>query len=348
MKHRRLGVLATTAVSLLALAGASVPAAAQPAGDGRHHHSRQPYAFAVIGDIPYGPEELAVFPSKIAQINADPDVKAVDHLGDIKSGSMVCSDEYFERIRSDFQLFEDPLVYTPGDNEWTDCHRTNNGGYDPLERLAALRKTFFAEPGRTLGQRPAPVRSQARQGFPENVRYTKADVAFAAVHIVGSNNGLAPYTGAEAATPTQTAEVLTRTAAGIELIRDTFQSARKHDRRAVVLLTQADMFDPTVAAPKFADYFAFQPIVAAIAQEAVDFDGPVYLINGDSHVFNSDAPLATGSRWLSFYGLSKPVGNLTRVTVNGSDNADDYLKVTIRPRGSDVLTWQRVAFKATS
>ena len=39
-----------------------------------------------------------------------------------------------------------------GDNEWTDCHRPNNGGYNPLERLAKVRATFFPSPGRTLGQ----------------------------------------------------------------------------------------------------------------------------------------------------------------------------------------------------
>lgn len=53
-----------------------------------------------------------------------------------------------------------PLVYTPGDNEWTDCHRVNNGAYDPLDRLAAVRKTFFPRPGFTLGP-PMRVDSQA-------------------------------------------------------------------------------------------------------------------------------------------------------------------------------------------
>jgi hypothetical protein len=343
MKQRRVGLVLATAVSLVALAA---PGAAVAAGHGQSH--AKPYTFAVIGDIPYGPEELAVFPEKVDQINADPDVRMVDHLGDIKSGSTVCSDDYFQQIRSEFDRFRDPLVYTPGDNEWTDCHRTNNGAFNPLERLTALRKTFFSEPNRTLGRRSVSVRSQTRQGFPENVRYTRADVAFAAVHIVGSNNGLGAWTGLEAATPAQTSEVLGRTAAGIELIRETFRSARRHDNRAVVLLTQADMFDPTVEAPAYADYFAFQPIVAAIAQESAAYGGPVYLINGDSHVFNSDKPLGSGAPWPSFYGLTKPVDNLTRITVNGSDMADDYLKVTIASRRTPVLSWVRVPFKTTT
>ena len=68
----------------------------------------------------------------------------------------------------------------------------------------------------------------------------------------------------------------------------------------VVLLTQADMFDVTVANPQIADYSAFKPIVQAIIDRSSRFAGPVYLFNGDSHVYNSDKPLAAGSRWLSF------------------------------------------------
>jgi hypothetical protein len=110
------------------------------------------------------------------------------------------------------------------------------------------------------------VDSQVRDGFPENVSYERAGVRFAALHIVGSNNSLLPWTGNTAPTPEQQAEVQKRTAATLTLIDDTFREARKDEKgRAVVLLTQADMFDPTVANPQFADYSAFQPIVREIA-----------------------------------------------------------------------------------
>ncbi|WP_459179536.1 hypothetical protein [Streptomyces sp.] len=302
------------------------------------------YTFAVIGDIPYGDAEIADFPNVISQINADPDVRFVDHLGDIKNGSSVCSDEYFRMIKSDFDQFKDPLVYTVGDNEWTDCHRANNGAYNPLERLAAVRKVFFPQPGRTLGQDSVRVTSQADQGYPEDVRYTRGGVGFAALHIVGSNNSMAPWTGNTAPTPEQAAEVLGRTAAVVQSIRDTFDAARRRHNKAVALLTQADMFDPTVTNPAFADYYAFQPIVRAIAEESATFRGPVYLFNGDSHVYNSDKPLDTGSTWLSFYGVTTAVPNLSRVTVDGSSNADDWLKVTIDPSSKQVLSWTRVPF----
>jgi Calcineurin-like phosphoesterase len=302
------------------------------------------YTFAVIGDIPYGPTQIANFPNVVQQINADPKVQFVDHLGDIKDGSSVCSDEYFAQVKAQFDKFSDPLVYTVGDNEWTDCHRANNGSYNPLERLAKVRSVFFPKPGYTLGQHPAKVATQASQGIPEDVRYTRANVAFAALHIVGSNNSLAPWTGKTAPTPEQSAEVLGRTAAVIQSIRDTFAQARAQHNKSVVLMTQADMFDPTVTNPTYADYFAFTPIVQAIAQESATFSGPVYLFNGDSHVYNSDQPLAAGSKWLSFYGVTKPVSNLSRVTVDGSTGVNDYLRVTIDPHSSNVLSWTRVPF----
>ena len=85
---------AAAAAGLATLAVRSLPASASGSSDG--------YTFAVIGDIPYGDAAIAAFPKNIAQINADPAVQWVDHLGDIKNGSSVCSDEYFQLIKQDF------------------------------------------------------------------------------------------------------------------------------------------------------------------------------------------------------------------------------------------------------
>lgn len=344
MKSRRTPASSVFIVLAAALAVGVPPGTAAASDQGQNHGHGTSYTFAVIGDIPYGPAQIANFPKVVQQINNDPQVQFVDHLGDIKDGSSVCSDEYFAQVKAQFDKFSDPLVYTIGDNEWTDCHRPNNGSYDPLERLAKVRSVFFPAPGYTLGQHPAKVATQAARGIPEDVSYTRANVAFAALHVVGSNNSLAPWTGKTGPTPRQTAEVLTRTAAVIQSIRDTFAQARQENNASVVLLTQADMFDPTVTNPAYADYFAFQPIVQAIAQESAGFHGPVYLFNGDSHVYNDDQPLAAGSQWLSFYGVDKPVANLTRVTVDGSTGVNNYLRVTIDPRDRNVLSWTRVPF----
>jgi hypothetical protein len=349
MRTKRNLMIAAAAVALL-VTGAAAPAFADGAapghgdpGNGAGHRS---LSFGIIGDVPYGSAEIAAFPSYIQDLNAHRELSFVGHLGDIKSGSSVCSDQYFASIRSNFDTFTLPLVYTPGDNEWTDCHRVNNGAYSPLERLAAVRKIFFPRPGFTLGT-PMRVDSQAKAGYPENVDFRKNDISFTAVNIPGSNNSLLPWSGLGKTAPTseQITEVQARTQADIRQLTDTFQDARRHRDRAVVVMTQADMFDPTVTNPAPSDYAAFTPLVKTLIEQANAFGGPVYLINGDSHVFNEDHPLASGSSWLSFYGQTTAAANLTRLTVDGSSNAQDWLKATETPRGSATpLRFERVPF----
>jgi hypothetical protein len=305
---------------------------------------RSAYAFAVIGDVPYGDAQIAAFPGWIQQINHDPAVRSVVHLGDIKNGSSLCSDSYFDLIRADFDTFEDPLVYTPGDNEWTDCHRVNNGAYNPLERLDRVRDVFFDEPGRSLGQRQLNV--EAHDGFPENVVYHRAEVTFVAANVTGSNNGLQPWSGLgyTEPTPEQVKAVADRTAADIAVLHQAFAEAREHGDRGVVVMQQADMFDPTYV-PTWNDIGAFQPWVQALIDEASSFAGPVYLMDGDSHVYNTDRPLATGSPWLTTYAVHGAADNLTRVTVDGSSNNKDWLKVTVnKPGAASLLSWTRVPY----
>ena len=323
----------------VACIASAAPATAAPASAAKHSPD---YTYAVIGDVPYGDAQIKAFPTWIDEINADPDVRFVQHLGDIKNGSTRCDTTYFSMIKSQFDRFADPLVYTPGDNEWTDCHRENNGAYNPLERLNAVRQTFFAKKDTTNG-RPQHVRA-VNPALPEIVTWNKAKVSFAALHVVGSNDDLAAWKGLgqTSATPAQTAEERQRMATNIAALRQTFADAKKHHSRAVSISLQADMFDPTYDVP-FENNSAFQPLVRELVKQSNAFDGPVYLFNGDSHVYNSDKPLASGSKWLRFYGVSGAANNLTRVTVDGSDNNTDWLKVSVVD-GPEVLRWQRVPY----
>jgi Calcineurin-like phosphoesterase len=88
---------------------------------------------AVYGDSPYGTSnaDTAQFdatPSFINSINVDPNVSLVIHVGDIHSGKQYCTQPYDQSIFDRWAQFQDPLVYTPGDNEWTDCHKAAEGG----------------------------------------------------------------------------------------------------------------------------------------------------------------------------------------------------------------------------
>ncbi len=340
-----------TTAAAVALVAAGVGTGIQPAtAADEAAPNQQAFSFGVIGDIPYGAAEIAKFPARIQDINADSALKFVTHVGDIKNGSSVCSDEYFQQIRTGFDTFEHPLVFTPGDNEWVDCHRANNGAYNPLERLDTLREVFFNEPGKTLGA-TMPVKSQENLGLPENVRFTQNRVAFSVVNVQGSNNSLQPWTGLgkTAATPEQLAEVEHRTQAVLAQLRETFADATRRNDRAVVLMTQADMFDPALLDAALANpetVSGFREIVRTIVEETNRFEGPVYLINGDSHVYAENEPLAEGSPWLTVYG-QPAADELERITVDGSANATNYVRFSVAGNGAqdaDVLSWEKVAY----
>ena len=181
---RRAALLALSVVALIApMALAAQPAEPPPS----------PVTYAIIGDTPYGAAQAANFPADIAEINADPDVRLVVNLGDIKNGSSECNNLYLQSIRSAFNQFVDPLVYTPGDNEWTDCHRANNGGYLPDERLETIRRIFFPTAGQSLGQNPLSVDWQ--RSTVENVLWSAAGIQWGTVHVTGSDNGRLPWFG---------------------------------------------------------------------------------------------------------------------------------------------------------
>src|SRR5262245_53822757 len=107
-----LAVLFTTTV----LTQSNSAARANPNGNGS-------FTFALIGDMPYGPEGELKFPNVVADINRDRTLSFVVHDGDIKNGSSLCSDDMFYDRLQRFNAIAHPLIYIPGDNEWTDCHR---------------------------------------------------------------------------------------------------------------------------------------------------------------------------------------------------------------------------------
>lgn len=338
---------------VVALALAAVPPAGADRGSGDENGSG-PVTYAVIGDTPYGTPQLENFPNDVAEINADPAVRLVMHLGDIKNGSSLCTTGYFEAIRADFDGFADPLVYTPGDNEWTDCHRANNGAFWPAgpvlngdtrpARLAEIHRIFFDEPGRTLGRHARHVATQGDE-YAENVMWTQADVEFGDLNVPGSNNDWQPWFEGPR-TQSQIDEVTNRTQADLEWMDRIFDRAREEHKKAVAIGIQADMWDPGIEGDPAA-YDHFTPIVQELAHDARRFGGPVLLLNGDSHQFTDDYPLADPSRPQNkaIYGIAQDVPNLRRITVNGSTTpCHEWLKLTVDPHAAGVFTYQRVRF----
>jgi glycerophosphoryl diester phosphodiesterase len=296
--------------ALIVLAALAAMTCATPALAATGGHAR---TLAIIGDTPYGDEQEAAFPRLVAAVDDDPKVRAVVHLGDIKNGSSTCDDARLQRLRDLFDTFHDPFLYTPGDNEWTDCHRPAAGGYVPTERLARLRQLFYPE-------REVPVRTQ-RAPFVENQRWSDAGVVFALVHVVGSDNGLAPWFGG-AETPAQRTErleeVAAREAAALEWIDRAFDAAEREHARGVAIGMQADTF---------AGSTAFDRINDRLEDRAREFRRPVLLLQGDTHLYKTDRPLSRAP-------------NLTRIVVQG-ETASEWLRLTIDPRTRQVFDWAR-------
>ena len=140
----------------------------------------------------------------------------------------------------------------------------------------------------------------ADKAYVENVMWEQSDVLFVTVNIPGgSNNDTDPWFG-NPITAAQTQEVAERTAADIRWLDAAFAQARRHKDVAVVIQTQADMWDADGKAPSHLQ--AYAPLVDTIATLTASFAKPVLLFNGDSHEYRSDNPLSPG------FTLSNPVG----------------------------------------
>ena len=311
--------------------------------------SRERYTLAVIGDMPYGDAKVAELPDLIALMNNDPKVDIIVHLGDIKAGkASPCTDEYFAMVKGIYDNLKDPFVYTPGDNEWTDCHvfSKNNGLYTPTERLQAIRALFFPVPGQTLGGRNKQVLTEAddpaNSQYVENVIWMESQVVFAAINVTGSNNDLASWGSPLPANagnyPSQPQEFAMRAQANAAWIQKAFDIANANNAVGVVLAFQADMWDP--AGPTLS---GFDAVVQQIGALGAAFHKPVLLLEGDSHRFEVQQPFSASSPLRLMHPNTPIAENITRLVVEGSDGRTEYTRLTVDPNNAaSPFSWERV------
>jgi len=315
------------------------------ADDDRDDDREGPLTLAVIGDWPYNKILFDTAHLLVNSVNADKKVSQVVHVGDIHSGSFPCTSagilppipasnpNWNQAIYYQFQQFNAPVVYTPGDNEWADCHKTKQfASGQPLKELASVRSLFFARPGHTLGRKDKEVWSQAKYfnpAFPkdaqfvENVMWKDKDVVFVTANLPGgSNNDTAAWTNGFEDVAAHLSEVAERTAADIRWLETAFGQASSAHAKAVVVMVQADMWDPAAAAPGGAGLNQYTPFVQRLAELSVAFDRPVLLINGDTHVVMSDKPLANPASSTGIIHNTQAVPKLTRLVVQGAASSE--------------------------
>lgn len=253
----------------------------------------KPFTFVALGDMPYGKPAKVYPPFKalIGQINALKPAFTV-HVGDTKSGSTHCSDKMLLDQLDFMNSFDAPLVYTPGDNEWTDCHRKKAGRFDPIERLAFLRKHYFSRGPQSFGKAPMKLERQSDlmkefAGYPENARFVKEGVHFITAHVVGSNNNF------EVRDRRAVREFFARDKANVAWLNAGFEGAVAAKAKALVLVIHADMFKPGFFKPKkeaFIGSSGFKKFGEALIKASAVFKKPVLLIYGDTHVYDIMRP----------------------------------------------------------
>ncbi|HEY5646126.1 MAG TPA: hypothetical protein VIS76_09305 [Pseudomonadales bacterium] len=307
------------------------------------------FHFVALGDTAYNPtRDYPVYERLIGAINAS-DPAFTIHVGDTW-GVMTCTQAHHESIRGWFDRYTHPVIYTPGDNEWTDCREEDvlaaysryvsgaatvddlqvlssvrgldnamaGAGYaDTLASLATIRAVFFGAP-KSLGAVGMPLTRQADvsdfRTMVENARWERDGVVFATVHVPGSQNGFVINDARRAE------EAIARNAANVAWIKDAFATATARDASAVVIALHAGMF-MDASGGDFANRELrggtdgpFYWIALAIRDLADAFAKPVLLINGDYHEFVIDRPF-----FVSQGETSPPkYGNVTRLQVYGA------------------------------
>lgn len=337
-------------ISLVALAGAALGAGATAPDAGAARAAGTDagaFELALIGDTPYGVPaggDHPEFERLVADVGDAAGVRWVLHAGDVKGEGTGCTTRILRDRLERLNAFDRPVVVTPGDNNWTDCHRSGGEGRDPLDRLAAFREVFYADPGRTIGGERMAVEPQAERpgdgGLPENVRWSHRGVVFATVHVVGSKNATNGFPARDA---DDAEEVERRTGAAVAWLHETFDRAEAADAPAVFVMMHANPGLGAGAGPDEIDG-AFLPVLTALEARARAFDGPVVLAHGDTHYFRVDKPVLPRAEESGDGGEGRQAGvswlaNFTRVESFGAPRVH-WVRVRVDPDDPEVFSFE--------
>ncbi|MGA8768491.1 MAG: hypothetical protein WB559_15845 [Candidatus Acidiferrales bacterium] len=327
-------------------------------GEDDGHEDNGPYAIGLWGDLPYSDVQAQTgVPNLIADMNSQ-NLAFTAHDGDLKAGNgtpgsvtpTTCSDALYTQALGYFNSLRAPAIFTTGDNDWVDCDRAKNGGFNSLERLDHERALFFSTPF-TLGQHrmfqevqldPICLGVSGNVACVENRRWTVGGVTYASLNIQGSCNNLCD-------TAPDPAEYAARNAADIEWMQQTFDEAATRHSVAIMFISQADpgfdlagsqgapLRDPNTLVENDGLPDGFHDFLVALRQEVVTFGKQVAYVHGDSHYFRVDKPLMNSAGFR--------VENFTRVETFGDHqeagtNDVNWLKVTVDPHSREIFSYQ--------
>ena len=266
------------------------------ASDLIHSSAEKSTRFVVMGDMPYTDTEYALLEhpnGAIAQAIKALNPPALIHLGDFKKGLLSCSDELFQdQYQQIAHLNSHKTVYTPGDNDWTDCDRfTLSARHDELERLNYLRQLFFHQDEYQLTRDiPGLMRQES---FIENALWKIDPIVFATLHIPGTNNARKEILRSNIQDALNAAD--DRDQANEKWLYQVFQAAESAE--AVVIAFHADIFNashdkPGCSAENRSDCDGYRVLRDLIKNKAAQFKKPVLVIHGDTQAYCLHQPYA--------------------------------------------------------
>jgi hypothetical protein len=236
------------------------------------------FSFILIGDTPYNTlDEYSVV--KVIQ-EASAGASFMIHVGDIKNGRDLCTDELLTRRMKLLDASPIPLIYLPGDNEWVDCRRTEETPFEPGNRLQFLRTLAFSS-AKSLGRKK--MDTQFQQEYPEHRMWDQGGVQFISLNVPGSNNGVGIL-------PQQSIDA--RMKAGKSWLELGVDLAAQSNKQGLVVAIHAnigvnrDGFRELKgkSATAYGDFRQF------LLEQFKRWGKPCLLLHGDSHSFANDRP----------------------------------------------------------
>jgi len=212
-----------------------------------------PFDVALIGDTGYSTTQERVLLDVRDDIDAAGAALTI-HIGDIWSeAGASCSAGDYQAVRAVFDGFAAPVVYTPGDNEWTDCPGSTSGA------LNRIRDIFFPT-DETLGQHRMSVARHPTMR--ENARFTHGGVVFVTINEPGASGRGGSHRDNN-----------------IEWLNAAFDQAEATGAPGVVVGWHDNPFEPSGGR-----------LAKALQARATTFGRPVVLVHGDTHHAQIDHP----------------------------------------------------------
>ncbi len=278
------------------------------------------FRFAVFGDLQEETDEGHRKDLHLVDAINSAEPRFTVFVGDIQGGGP-CTDRQREEAAEIFAAVEGPLIFTPGDNEWTDCRLPGKGDWEPLERLAMLREQLIPD-GRSLGQRPIELDQQPGE-YRENSLWMHGNVVFVTLNIPGGNNGVYPDEYAFK-------EFQRRNRANLVWLSKAYDRVRETGSIALVVLFHGN--------PGWDQIYwrvtAYRDFKSMLAHEGAELGVPILAVHGDTHRFRVDKPLA-------FKDGRTRANHLTRLEVFGAPERG-FVIVTVDPDLPEVFSFSPV------